>query len=45
VIEKDEDDNVVIAITLSEAAYATEKLKKRCDEIRKTMKSVKIYKK
>jgi len=45
VIEKDEDDNVVIAMTLSEAVDATEKLEKRCDEIRNMMKDIKIYKK
>ncbi len=45
VIEKDEDDNVVIAMTLSKAADATEKLEKRCDEIRNMMKDIKIYKK
>ena len=43
--EKDEDDNLVTAMTLSKAADATEKLERRCDEIRKMMKSVKIYKK
>ncbi|MBS3782431.1 MAG: hypothetical protein KGY66_08175 [Candidatus Thermoplasmatota archaeon] len=43
VIKDDESSNVVIAATLSEAAEATDKMEKRCDEIRNMMKSLKSY--
>jgi len=43
VIEDDESSHVVIAMTLSEAAEATDKLEERCDEIQKMMKAIKKY--
>jgi len=41
VIENEKNSHVVIAMTLSEAAEATEKIEERCDEIRKMMKDIK----
>jgi len=44
VVEEDDKNNhVIIATTLSEAAEATDSMDKKCDEIRKMMKSIKIY--
>ncbi|MFP4186384.1 MAG: hypothetical protein ACLFSM_09260 [Thermoplasmata archaeon] len=45
IAEDDESKHVIIAMTLSEAADATEELEERCDEIRDIMKSLKIYEK
>lgn len=45
VVDDEKESHVVIAMTLSKAADATEELEERCDEIRKMMKGVKINKK
>jgi len=42
VIEDEESNHVVIAMTLSKAAEATDKMEEKCDEIRKMMKGIKI---
>jgi len=45
VIKDEKSSHVVIAMTLSEAAEATDKLEEKCDETRKMMKEIKNYNK